>query len=143
MQAWQGNGFSWARSSLRRPSKEHHFCLLKKPISVPGECWWEGLGTLQASSALCKSKIFFRKCRVPVGRLMLVNEQDLIAGIALATFSQFRNPFLARQCKVCTKGVSAAQSPLWNCIPSPEPSCWAVITCAVLLDFSKVSLYPY
>ena len=35
--------------------------LLKKPISVPGECWWEELGTLQASSAWCKSKIFFRK----------------------------------------------------------------------------------
>lgn len=74
---------------------------------------------------------------------MLVNEQNLIAAIVLAMFSQFRNPFLARQCKLCTKGVSAAESLLWNHTPSPEHFQWAVITCAVLLDFSKVSLYPY
>lgn len=55
-----------------------------------------------------------------MGRLMLVNEQDLIAAIALATFSQPRKPFLARQCTVCPKGASLAASLWGNCAPSPE-----------------------
>lgn len=35
--------------------------LLKKPISVPGGCWWEELGTQRAPGALCKSRAFFRR----------------------------------------------------------------------------------
>lgn len=43
-----------------------------------------------------------------MGRLIGVNEKDLIVGIGLATFTQFRNLFLVRQSKVCTKGVCSS-----------------------------------
>lgn len=116
--------------------------LFIKAISVLGDCWWEELGTFWASSALWK-RYFSGSEGFQWADLTPVNEHELVSGTVVATFSQFRNPFLARQCKVCTKGGSAAEAPLWNCTPSPEHFGWAVITCTVLLDFSKVSLYPY
>lgn len=73
---------------------------------------------------------------------MLHNEQDLIAGTVFATFSQCRNLFLGRQHDVGTK----EQPEPWLCCgihSLPRALGWAVITCAVLLNFSKVSLYPY
>lgn len=113
---------------------------IRKGVSVPGWCLWEELGMLQEPSTSPERRVFFRKSRG-------ADQQALTSRVLLLGLLWLRLPSSETHLQQTKQGVHKGTRSSLCCeialpTPSPEPFQWAVITCALLLDFSKVSLYP-